>query len=376
MNVLILTPDRVGSTLLQRIITIYMTAHEFDKPIINLHELSNGIMKYYSPTFNQEVLGKPIRSPWGYYQSLPEIIELLSTVDHYVTSRLAHYHIQNRKDSMADQFPFYQFLNDNFYIISARRDNIFEHAISWCIYSESKKLNVYSHSEKLNTFGEMYRNKISIEPEKMINYLFKYKDYLQWVDSHFHVNSYFYYDRDLQRLEDYVLGLGIFNSQQKKKTWKDIFEIEFDNWNRCHYLLSDLSGIGKQLTNLPQLTYENKASYQLQSVSPSTALDSLTAEDQQFLIESKDAYGKSANAIKELVDHKVLVTGVPIKLQTLLEKSLLIRNFDECVEVYNTWMQDEHSKIKGLGPVIRQGDIDQRAIEEARQWHNLPKLQN
>jgi hypothetical protein len=114
------------------------------------------------------------------------------------------------------------------------------------------------------------------------------------------------------------------------------------------------------------LTYENKASYQLQSVSPSTVLDSLTAEDQQFLIESKDAYGKSANAIKELVDHKVLVTGVPIKLQTLLEKSLLIRNFDECVEVYNTWMQDEHSKIKGLGPVIRQGDIDQRAIEEAR----------
>jgi hypothetical protein len=53
-----------------------------------------------------------------------------------------------------------------------------------------------------------------------------------------------------------VLGLGIFNSQQKKKTWKDIFEIEFENWNRFHYLLSDLSGIGKQLKNLTQFTYE------------------------------------------------------------------------------------------------------------------------
>lgn len=376
MNVLILTPDRVGSTLLQRLLTIYMTAHEFDKPVINLHELTNGIMEYYSPTFNRNVLGKPFDKPWGYYQTLPEITELLSGADHYVTSRLAHYHIQNRQDSMADQYPFYQFLNENFYIISARRDNIFEHAISWCIYSESKKLNVYSHSEKLETFSKIYRNKISIDPGNMINYLFKYKDYLQWVDSHFHVSSYFYYDRDMQRLEDYILNLNIFGSQPKKKTWQDIFDIEFKDWNRCHYLLSDLSGIGKQLTNLPQLTYENKANYQLQSLEPSAVLDSLTTQDQQFLIKSKNAYVKSADAIKELVDHKVLVTGVPIKLQTLLEKRLLIQNFDECVETYNAWMQDEHSKIKGLGPIIKQEDLDQRAIEEVRQWHNLPKLQN
>lgn len=74
MNVLILTPDRVGSTLLQRLITIYMTAHEYNKPVINLHELTNGLMKYYSPTFNQRVLGKPNDGkPWGYYQSLNEI---------------------------------------------------------------------------------------------------------------------------------------------------------------------------------------------------------------------------------------------------------------------------------------------------------------
>jgi len=59
MNVLILTPDRVGSTLLQRLITVYMQANDFDRPVINLHELTNGLMKYYSPVFNTEVLGKP-----------------------------------------------------------------------------------------------------------------------------------------------------------------------------------------------------------------------------------------------------------------------------------------------------------------------------
>ena len=42
MNVLILTPDRVGSTLLQRLITVYANLNENQQPLtINLHELTN-----------------------------------------------------------------------------------------------------------------------------------------------------------------------------------------------------------------------------------------------------------------------------------------------------------------------------------------------
>jgi len=45
MNVLILTPDCVGSTLLQRLITIYATINENYNPLtINLHELTNGLI--------------------------------------------------------------------------------------------------------------------------------------------------------------------------------------------------------------------------------------------------------------------------------------------------------------------------------------------
>ena len=65
MNILILTPDSVGSTLLQRVLTIYMQFQQFDKPVINLHELSNGLTKYYSPEFNRELLGKK-NDKWGY----------------------------------------------------------------------------------------------------------------------------------------------------------------------------------------------------------------------------------------------------------------------------------------------------------------------
>ena len=132
MNVLILTPDAVGSTLLQRLITIYMQFHTYDRPVINLHELTNGLVRYHNDHFNQEVLGKK-DGKWGYYQSLEQVVELLDSVDHYKTSRLAHYHIRNRRDALADQIPFYRYLNENFYIISCRRHNIFEHALSWCL---------------------------------------------------------------------------------------------------------------------------------------------------------------------------------------------------------------------------------------------------
>ena len=47
MNVVILTPDRVGSTLLQRVFTIHMIESNFNKPVINLHELTNGIISMH-----------------------------------------------------------------------------------------------------------------------------------------------------------------------------------------------------------------------------------------------------------------------------------------------------------------------------------------
>lgn len=381
MNVLILTPDRVGSTLLQRLITIYMTAHEYNKPVINLHELTNGLMKYYSPTFNQEVLGKPNDGkPWGYYQSLNEIVELLNSVDHYKTSRLAHYHIKNRADTIADQIPFYKYLNDNFYIISARRDNLFEHALSWCIFNESKRLNVYSHQEKIDAFSNIYKNKITIDTGILINYIFRYKDYLDWTDRHFTINSYFKYDQDLAGIEDYILNLSIFNNQAQKKTWKDIFEINFNDWNRCHYLISDISGIGKQLpTNQEklQLTYESKQpsdQLQLQSLSQSEITQSLTVADQKFLLSNASNYKKTKEAIQELVDHKILVTSVPIKLQTMLEKKLLVSNFNECVDAYNNVMTDPHSLINGLGKLYNSDDIDNILTNEINQWHTTAKL--
>lgn len=365
MNVLILTPDRVGSTLLQRLITVYMNFHEFDQPVINLHELTNGLIKYYNSRFNTEVLGKPNTGRWGYFQSLEEIVELLASVPHYKTTRLAHYHINARKDSPRDQTRFYQYLNDNFFIISAQRQNLLEHALSWVIYTHSKKLNVYSAAEKIHTFANIYRNRIRVDHENMIKYLNAYKDYLAWTNDNFAVASYFNYERDLPAIEQYILTLPIFNSQPRL-SWKDCFGIEFQDWNRCHYLNSDISGLGKQLQNHNALQIGWEKHQKIESTSSEMIQTNLSQGDREFLSQQQSNYDKVKTAIRTLVDDKVLVTPVPIKLQTLLEKRLIIENFDDCVRWFNDW----HS-MTGIGNPYTDENLSIAMSREIKQWHRL-----
>ena len=375
MNVLILTPDRVGSTLLQRLITVYMQSHTYDRPVINLHELTNGLMKYYSPVFDREVLGKPTDRPWGYYQKLDEILEHLHSTDHYKTARLAHYHILNRQDSLADQVPFYQYLNDNFFIISAQRKNLLEHALSWGIQGHSKKLNVYTHQEKIDTFADIYQNRITVDVNVMIAYLNKYVNYLRWVENHFTVNSYFEYETHLPKIEEYILGLDIFGGQQTK-TWNDTFGIEFQDWNRLHYLVSDISGISAQLPAPDNLQLAFDSTDQLDSIDLAPVItkneifNSLSTSDRQFVRQNSSKYITSYKAIDELVQDKILVTGVPIKLQTMMEKRQLIRNFDQCAEAYNHWV-----KATGIGDPYTDADIKKIVLNEISTWHSMPRLE-
>jgi len=358
MNVLILTPDRVGSTLLQRLITVYMNAHEYDKPVINLHELTNGIEPYYSNDYNQVILGKPKDRNWGYYQSLEKITKNLNEADHYKTSRLAKYHLDRRKDSIADQVQFYNYINENFYIISARRNNLFEHAISWGIHGVTNKLNVYTHQEKIDTFYNVYKNGVTIHPFKLIEHLNAYKEYINWCDTYFNVTSYFDYEKDLKDIEKYILGLDIFPNQERKN-WNDIFDIPWNDWNKCHKLISDFGGSDVKLLE------NNKAS----TMTPALLQSSLSLVDQNYLAHHGPKYVTAYKGITELVERGALVTGIPIKLQTMAEKRKIIKNFDQCVEVYNNWVD-----TRGMGVKYTDDDLKQIANAEVKNWYNeVPK---
>lgn len=365
MNILILTPDRVGSTLLQRLLTIYMLRKGFDKPVINLHELSNGLIKYYNSTVNREVLGKPRGVDWGYFQKLPEVVELLKSSDHYWTSRLAHYHLVNRKDDINDQLKFYEFLNKNCFIISCRRENIFEHALSWAINAHSKVLNVYTPKEKVENFYNLYKNGITITKENLISHLEKYKRYIEWSDTYFNVQSYFNYDTDVQNIENYILNLDFMTGGIDNK-WNDMFNQSFEDWNACHRLLSNLPLHSDKADNefTYYLNYPSQAKWDFSkgtdwpdsniefekstSVIPNIKTEildlfkytsiSVTTDQYNFLQQQYPAYKNTIEQIDTMVANGFMVTSVPIKLQSLREKKEIIKNFDEAINWYNEWV--------------------------------------
>jgi hypothetical protein len=388
MNVLILTPDRVGSTLLQRLLTIYMINKGFDKPIINLHELTNGLVKYYNTQLNQDVLGKPEGVDWGYFQSLPEIIELLSTVSHFKTSRLAHYHLINRNDNLNDQLKFYEYLNNNFYIISCRRENLLEHGLSWAIQAHSKKLNVYSPQEKISNFEKIYNKGITVNRIGFEKYLNNYVKYINWSNTHFNIQSYFDYDVHMNNIESYILNLD-FMQDCADNTWNNMFGQVFEDWNACHRLIPNLflrdhvnikdpkkltvhtNNINEQ--NWEQIRGPDWPRSWAEVGSPGLPAEiqdeiesqlhlhsaKVTDNEYNFLSNNLPAYKNAITQIEKLKDDGFLVTGVPLKLQSLQEKKHVIKNFSECVNWYNQWVDNNN-----FGKHYSDVELDQLAHNE------------
>jgi hypothetical protein len=387
MNVLILTPDRVGSTLLQRVLTVYMLRKGFDKPVINLHELTNGLEKYYNEILSQEVLGKPKGTQWGYYQTLLEIETLLKSIDHYKTTRLAHYHIVNRQDSMVDQLKFYEYLNDNFFIIGCRRENLFEHALSWGIQGHSKKLNVYNAEEKINSFYNIYKNKITIPEQTITNYLNKYKEYINWSDSYFNVQSYWNYDTDIKDIEKYVLNLDFMHGSESN-SWYDMFGQDFDTWNTCHRMLPNLLlnranatqiefSNSKEQHNSPLWLQHLTEFVKNQTLIPTGMSNqvehaiSITNEEFKFLDKNIQIYQDINSKMVQLVKDGFLVTGIPLKLQSLKEKKFVINNFDQCIQWYNNWVEKNN-----FGKLYSDSDLDSLMIQEDQQLNFSIDQQN
>ena len=398
MNVLILTPDRVGSTLLQRLITVYMLRKDFGRPVINLHELSNGLIKYYNELLNQEVLGKPQGTDWGYFQSLPDVIELLSSVLHWKTSRLAHYHLVRRGDSLDDQIKFYEYLNRNFYIISCRRDNLFEYALSWAIHAHSKTLNVYSIRDKILTYRDIYQHGITVTEQSLHKHLDNYVRYDHWVDQYFNVQSYFDYDNHMHNMEDFILNLD-FMQGSKHNSWQDMFGQSFQDWNTCHRMLPNLmlhdrsqESATRSIT-INKTTFTDKKWNQLRGpdwpehwkdfdkvhlpvaiqkeIQDQFELVSVPVSEQEynFLSKNIDAYKNTQAQVEKLREDGIMVTGIPIKLQSLREKQMVVKNFDQCVSWYNQWVEQNR-----YGKIYTADQLDRMAQQQEHEL-NLPMQQ-
>jgi hypothetical protein len=422
MNVLLLSPDAVGGTLLERLITVYMQFHEYDRPVLNTTHPEGGVGTYFSPEFNQEILSKR-GMPYGFYQNLDEVVELYRNAQHYVVTKLTYHSMKERHDPPNQTVPFYRFFNENYFVIACRRENVFENALSWGITKISKARNVYSHHEKIYSFLNYYRDGVSIDPESLIDSLEQYKNYLKWVDDNFAPSSYYYYERHVFDIEKYILSLPIFSGQPEKKTWKDIYGIEFNNWNRCHFLASDIGSIAmNNPAGFPQIANDIRNSKPLEQTAslnwtmPMVFLESykhvadpswpevntvkdfetlpqhiqqecidvhkidqqlvhskmhrnlasnLDAEHHRFLAEHSGNYLKAMKSMERMRELDIAIGMPPIKKQTLAEKRHIIKNFDQCAEVYNTWIEQNPSIAK---PVTIES-LSALSTNEQTFWH-------
>jgi hypothetical protein len=293
MNILILTPDGVGSTILQRLLT--MTLYLEKIKVVNTHELTNGLC------LEKRILAKDFNLK--YSQKLEEIIELIKQSDKntQIVSRLAKYHLDARQDSIQSQKTFFKFLN-SFYEkkIMCIRNNIFEYALSWSIRERSGVLNVYDRKDKRSVMEVS-----EIDENYFLKKCNEYVNYVYWIQDNFpNVEQVSYEDMitDSDSTIEKIIG------------YKDTFSKNFD---------TKLSLILKMEYNFfNSLVTENNKEF------------SYTKEEKKALI----LYKKLAEM---LIDKKIII-GHPIKNTTLEDKKKQIKNFDRCLNKFYSFAKNHN----------------------------------
>ena len=150
-------------------------------------------------------------------------------------------------------------------------------------------------------------------------------------------------------------------------TWEQMFGQDFDTWNTCHRMLPNLTlsqrlGTTKQVKFFTTVTDqdwnqikgpdwpETKEEFLFNDSILPVAVEkeingrfnktelSVTDDEFSFLKNNINLYNTINFQLQKLVNDGFLVTGIPLKLQSLKEKNLIIKNFNECLEWYNEWV--------------------------------------
>ena len=216
MNVLVLTPDGVGSTVLQRICTLAL--HLDGQDVVNCHELTNGLYLDSSRVYKDFAL--------EYTQSLDQITKILDQSTGTLVSRLAKYHVDAREDGKQEQSAFYDYLKSfNQKVLVCRRKNLFEYAMSWSIRDKSKVLNVYQKKDR-----EAVRNVGSVDVDYFMKKCQDYVDYDNWIHEHFEDFDVVYYEDfavDPDRKIKEIFGIDKVFARAFGEPLADIFQKEY-----------------------------------------------------------------------------------------------------------------------------------------------------
>ena len=292
-NYLILTPDGVGSTYLQRALTVYLQFAGLD--YWNTHELLNGLGNNNGSLYKDFSI--------GHSQPLEEICNLLLVTGNLLVSRVANYYVDYRRNELGnneDYDIFYKECKRKFNTVLFCERDPFEYALSWSIRDKSKKLNVYSVNERITAHGINVAQEIDLDyfQKKLAQYI----RYEYWASENFNVTKKVNYN-DLHNNVDLTMQniTGLTHSIEEK------IGISLQDYSRYMYL----SSLYLQ-TNDPKYVNGNCIKQ----------LESMCA-----------LYSK----IDNLHSTQRLPTTMPLKMNTLVDKRSRVTNFNQAVDTYNAW---------------------------------------
>ncbi len=287
MNYLILTPDGVGSTILQRLLT--MAFHLEKHPVQNTHELTDGIELQEGIVIKNYEL--------KYSQSLDEIANIIQKQEQItLVSRLAKYHLDNRKDPATDCQDFYKFLNTHFERkIMCVRENIFEYAMSWSIRNGSGLNNLYDKEDR-----DIVSQVTEVDEDYFLMKCQQYVKYIEWVENNF----------------------------------PEVEKVSYES------MVKDSDAVMQKLTGYAN-TFTDKIGL---------PLSSLLANEYNFL-KNRSENSLSKQELKALVRYKQTCTdmlnkkitiNVPLKSTTLTDKKNQVKNFDVCLDKFYTFARNHN----------------------------------
>ena len=195
----------------------------------------------------------------------------------------------------------------------------------------------------------------------------------------------------MSNIEKYILDLDFMSGVANNK-WEDMFGQDFSTWNACHRLIPNLflrdnSTIENAKTlaisthDITDKTWsqirgkdwpETYADYtrqqlpvpiQQEIVSRLNMQTTLVTNDEyNFLSDNLPAYKNTISHLEKLKDDGFMVTSIPLKLQSLNEKKQVIKNFDECINWYNEWVDKNN-----FGEHYSEADLEVLAqLEESK----------
>lgn len=282
MKICVLTPNSVGSTILQRILTLALFLQGQD--IQNCDELTNGIAICDHRIYKEPKL--------KFSQDLEQICSLLLHSKTSLISCVAKNMMDQRQDAHVAKQNFYQFLNQyNDSIIMCTRKNIFEYALSWAIREQTNVLNIYTPKDREHWPLDQ-TNKVNVK--FFLSKCEEYVRYVYWVNDNFPNATRIDY-------EDFVNDPGriVNNICKIENTMQEFFGASLDEIFKHEY------NINKK---------------QMDMIDHNNTLPTLKYKNIMMMLGSRQILP--------------LQTEAPIKNTSLTDKKQLVGNFDKCKTIF------------------------------------------